>query len=153
MTKLGKSAAAFAIILAGLGVTQGVFARGGGSGPSHDTSQSSTSQATNTGDEVSECARAGQGQTVIDCVAEAIATVSARVVRGEVAAKAPQLVTVTAQAAGIRGKPKAEALVVLTKLLAITRGLSTKSEADVRPAYNAIAGAFARAISVIERKG
>jgi hypothetical protein len=156
MTNLGRSAAAFVIILAGLGAAEVVHARGAGSGPTepnHSTQQVPETQPTGVGDSAAACAHAGQGQAVIDCLADAIAKVAERVVTPTVAAKAPRLVEVVAQAATIRGKPKAEALNVLNKLLSITRGLSTKSEADVRPAVNAIAGAFARAISVIERKG
>lgn len=156
MTRIGKSAAAFVIIFACLETAQGVLARGAGAGPAeptHPTQQTPQTHTNDTGDLVGACAQAGQGQAVIDCVADAIAQVAARVITPTVAAKAPRLVEAVAQASAIRGKPKAEALSVLNKLLSITRALSTKSEADVRPAVNAIAGAFARAINVIERKG
>jgi hypothetical protein len=155
MTNIGKPAAAFVIIFAGLGIGQGVLARGSGAGPTqpHPTQQTPETRTTDSGDPVGACAQAGQGQAVIDCVADAIAKVAERVITPTVAAKAPRLAEVVAQASAIRGKPKAEALSVLSKLLSITRGLSTKSDADVRPAVNAIAGAFARAIRVIERKG
>jgi len=159
MVNIGKTAGAFVIVFAGLGAAQGVLAWGtGGAGPAtptqtQPTQQSPETHTTNAGDPVGACAQAGQGQAVIDCVADAIAAVAERVITPKVAAKAPRLVEVVAQARAIRGKPKAEALNVLNKLLSITRGLSTKSEADVRPAINAIAGAFARAINVIERKG
>lgn len=80
-----------------------------------------------------------------------MAKFSANVNRGEAPSRAPQIISMAREAAGIRGKPKAEALATLNRLIAIARGLASKGAADFRPAYSAVAGVFARAVSAIEK--
>jgi hypothetical protein len=145
MAKLAKTAVALAMILASLGVAiEGASARGG---------KNAVAQASVAESEIDGCAAAQQGRPLIDCVADAVVSFSGRIDLGEVASKT-QLVAVTARAGEIRGKPKAEALRVLNKLISITRGLAAKSAGDnMGPAYDAVGAVFARAISVIERRG
>ncbi len=102
---------------------------------------------------IDACAASKQGQALIDCVGEALSSFSSAVNRGEVPAKAPEILTVTAQAAEVSGKPKADALRVLNRVISAARGLATKSATDFQPAYNAVAGVFSRALGAIERKG
>ena len=40
----------------------------------------------------------------------------------------------------------------LNKLVSVARDLASKGASDFRPAYSAVAGVFARAVSVIEKK-
>jgi hypothetical protein len=102
---------------------------------------------------INACAAASQGQALIDCIADVMVKFSANVDRGEVPAKAPQIVTIIAQAAEIRSKPKAEAVRVLNRVASIARGLATKGAGDFQPAYSAVANVFSRAVAVIEKKG
>lgn len=102
---------------------------------------------------INACAGSSQGQALIDCTADVMAKFSANVNRGDVPSKAPEILTVTAQAAEIRSKPKAEAIRVLNRVASIARGLATKGAGDFQPAYSAVAGVFSRAVAVIERKG
>jgi hypothetical protein len=102
--------------------------------------------------DIGRCDASKQGQDLIDCIGNAMAKFSTNVDRGEAPTRAPQIITMTRQAAGIRGKPKAEALETLRKLVSIARGLATKGASDFQPAYSVVAGVFARAVSVIEKK-
>ena len=102
---------------------------------------------------IDQCASTAQGQALIDCVARVMGQFATGVNRGEAPSKAPQILTLTREAATIRGKPKAEALLVLNRLVSVAKGLATKSAGDFGPAYNAVARVFTRAVGVIERKG
>lgn len=102
---------------------------------------------------IGNCEAKQQGQALVDCIAGVMGTFATGVNRGEAPSKAPQILTMTREAAGIRGKPKAEALQVLNRLVTVARGLATKNAGDFGPAYNAVGRVFAKAISAIERKG
>jgi hypothetical protein len=102
---------------------------------------------------VTRCRQTNEGQALIDCIGRMMGLLSRGVNFSDVPAKAPQIVAQTAEAATIRGKPKAEALVVLHRAASIIRGMATKNAADVLPAYNALSGVLGRAIAVIERGG
>jgi hypothetical protein len=102
---------------------------------------------------VTLCGQTNEGQALIDCIGRMMGRLSGGVNFSDVPAKAPQIIAQTAEAATIRGKPKAEALVVLRRAASIIRGIATKSAADVSPAYNALSGVLGRAIAVIERGG
>jgi hypothetical protein len=115
--------------------------------------QNAAAQSALAESEMTSCAVSNRGQALIDCVGTALSSLSAGIDKFDVKKEAPQLISLAAQAGEIRSKPKAEALRVLNRVLAVTRSLATKSATDMVPAYNAVAGAFSRAISVIERKG
>ena len=105
------------------------------------------------GGAIAECSSTKQGQPLIDCVGDAMAGLSSGLSRGDVPDKAPQASPLAGQAAAIRGKPKAQAATILNRVLSIARGLAAKSSGESQSAYNSVAGAFARALSAIERKG
>lgn len=101
---------------------------------------------------INRCAATTKGQALVDCVGNVMGNLATGVNRGEVPTKAPQILSLAREAAEIRGAPKAQALRVLNRVAAIARGLASKNAGDFKPAYNAIAGAFAKAASVINRK-
>ena len=101
--------------------------------------------------DIAQCEKSKKDQALIDCIGAAMSKFSTNVNRGEAPSRAPQIITMTREASGIRGKPKAEALATLNKLIAIARGLATKGASDFRPAYSAVAGVFARAVGALEK--
>jgi hypothetical protein len=98
------------------------------------------------------CDASTRGQELIDCIGTAMAKFSTNVNRYEAPSRAPEIITMTSQAAGIRGKPKAVALATLNKLASVARGLATKGTPDFLPAYNAVADVFALALNKIQKK-
>jgi hypothetical protein len=101
--------------------------------------------------DIARCEQTKKDQALIDCVGAAMGKFAANVNRGEAPTRAPQIISMAREASGIRGKPKAEALATLNKLIAIARGLAAKGVADFRPAYSAVAGVFARAVNALEK--
>lgn len=135
--------AAIVILWLGAGCTEVSAAAG----------SNATAEAAVAGGGIDQCASTTQGQALIDCVGQVMGQFAAGVNRGEVPSKAPQILTMTREAATIRGKPKAQALSVLNRLVGVAKGLATKNAGDFGPAYNAVARVFTRAVGVIERKG
>ena len=105
------------------------------------------------GGAISQCTQTKQGQPLIDCVGDAMAGLASAIDRGDIPKLAPQVVQLAGQAATIRGKPKAPALGVLNRVLSVARGFAAKSSGEGQQAYNNVAGAFARAIAAVERRG
>jgi hypothetical protein len=143
MASLGQKAAFAAALMSVFLSTGAVLAAGG---------TNVIAQAGAARQEIAQCSATRQGQELVDCVGDTMDRLSSNINRGEAAARHSEIISIAAQAAGIRGKPKAEARRVLNRLIGVARDLGAKS-GDFGPAYNAIAGVFAHGVSAIERKG
>jgi hypothetical protein len=105
-------------------------------------------QASSASEGIASCSATKQGQARIDCVADVMEKFASSINRFEVGSRAPQLVSLTREAANVRGKNRAEALRFVAAL--ISRGRSLAIPENLESARGAMLGVFARVQGAIQ---